>query len=914
VSTTAVQPLFSSIKRFFPNNLGTRVLICDHREVCYLYNPAAYTADCLFLRLPDFPTGIKVSQVVWDSVDRDILHILDETSYLHTYVYLAVSIAGPSLVKVGHLEISKEGDVTTKPVAYEIRTSKYGLPVLACKGSLLFLGQKKARILRAPSYPEADIVRGKEREASLVEMFKRSLALLHLKKANTFAYHLNKRSFWLALCSKAIEVVNIPMAIEVYRALGDGGMVVALEKLQHVEDESLVAGHVASLFGRYSHAEKLFLASSRPAAAVDLHRDLLQFRQALELAHTVAPQDVGAVALEYAEQLEMQQGDYEGALRIYERAEKWLANGSITCHQSLMKCKFGSTRCTLRIGHVKKGMDMVLSFTDEKNRKYGMTDGSDQSVKNFMCECARILESTKATKIDAAALYLRAGKKRRAACIYIEEKDFAHAAPLVEELKAQKLHGLYAKACEEDGKDATAILAYEKAGDRDNVIRLCLLSDPHKAFTLVREAGCVTGALLAARHCRERGDITLCLDFMLLAEKSDEAFEMAKSHHALEDYARLLLEKGKSVQHILDFHLQSHAWVDAGRLYDRLRQIDKALSMFLRAGTIEEAMRIVVKKGDSSSAEYSTLVAFLSEGPGKDLRCLSQLSVALTDGPLVVDATLARADEMQADNKYAEARSVVHVALQDLTRLNMPLATIEPLRLRFVVLHSYFLVTILLRQGDHINVAYILLRVARHAACFPGHLIRLFSSVVLQCERAGLTSAAHYYAALLIAKPQYRQELDRKICRTIETIVRRQSVTTDRNMSAVDTRRLDLVSPCPICHTPLPVTELTCPGPHSAALPMCIVSGRHMEREDWCICPNSGLPALFSAYLRYIETEGWGGKQVLDPICGKPIVEEQLTRLTPEEVDALLLKHKLTENKKEEYDEKTAISDISIHK
>jgi hypothetical protein len=87
-----------------------------------------------------------------------------------------------------------------------------------------------------------------------------------------------------------------------------------------------------------------------------------------------------------------------------------------------------------------------------------------------------------------------------------------------------------------------------------------------------------------------------------------------------------------------------------------------------------------------------------------------------------------------------------------------------------------------------------------------------------------------------------------------------------------------------------------------------------MEREDWCICPNSGLPALFSAYLRYIETEGWGGKQVLDPICGKPIVEEQLTRLTPEEVDALLLKHKLAEDKKEEYDEKTAISDTTIHK
>lgn len=36
---------------------------------------------------------------------------------------------------------------------------------------------------------------------------------------------------------------------------------------------------------------------------------------------------------------------------------------------------------------------------------------------------------------------------------------------------------------------------------------------------------------------------------------------------------------------------------------------------------------------------------------------------------------------------------------------------------------------------------------------------------------------------------------------------------------------------------------------------MCIVSGRHMIKDDWCICPRSRMPALLSQYLSYLEYE-----------------------------------------------------------
>lgn len=39
------------------------------------------------------------------------------------------------------------------------------------------------------------------------------------------------------------------------------------------------------------------------------------------------------------------------------------------------------------------------------------------------------------------------------------------------------------------------------------------------------------------------------------------------------------------------------------------------------------------------------------------------------------------------------------------------------------------------------------------------------------------------------------------------------------------------------------------------ALPMCVVTGQHMVKEDWCICPRSRMPALMSHYESYLQYE-----------------------------------------------------------
>ena len=93
----------------------------------------------------------------------------------------------------------------------------------------------------------------------------------------------------------------------------------ALQKLQSIEDSNLLAGHVALVFDDYTTAQELFLASSRPVAALEMRRDLLHWDKALKLAQTLAPSQAPEISVEYARQLEFK-GEYQAALKMFESA------------------------------------------------------------------------------------------------------------------------------------------------------------------------------------------------------------------------------------------------------------------------------------------------------------------------------------------------------------------------------------------------------------------------------------------------------------------------------------------------------------------------------------------------------------------------------------------------------------------
>lgn len=116
-----------------------------------------------------------------------------------------------------------------------------------------------------------------------------------------------------------------------------------------------------------AEAQKLFLSSSRPLTALEMRRDLLQWEQALALAKTLAPDQLGPISREYAQQLEFRgeyqyrkigektidtQKRYPAAHELYQRAH---GHGDPLAHA-------GVVRTTLRLGDISKAMSLLQGF------------------------------------------------------------------------------------------------------------------------------------------------------------------------------------------------------------------------------------------------------------------------------------------------------------------------------------------------------------------------------------------------------------------------------------------------------------------------------------------------------------------------------------------------------------------------
>ena len=197
--------------------------------------------------------------------------------------------------------------------------------------------------------------------------FDQSLALLRLKDAYEAAISLNDVDAWKVLIKAALYYLDIDMAVRVCRHVGNAGMVITLEKMAGIEDKNLLAGHVASLDPSvtltardFNMAQELFLKSSRPYAALEMRMDLKDWDMALRLAQQLNT-SCGTASLmpeisqKHAISLEIQT-QYAEALKYYEQALSYPSRG--VSQDSI--CQAGMTRCTLRLGDIRRGKRMAI--------------------------------------------------------------------------------------------------------------------------------------------------------------------------------------------------------------------------------------------------------------------------------------------------------------------------------------------------------------------------------------------------------------------------------------------------------------------------------------------------------------------------------------------------------------------------
>lgn len=109
--------------------------------------------------------------------------------------------------------------------------------------------------------------------------------------------------------------------------------------------------------------------------------------------------------------------------------------------------------------------------------------------------------------------------------------------------------------------------------------------------------------------------------------------------------------------------------------------------------------------------------------------------------------------------------------------------------------------------------ARILIKLSENISKFPAHVIQIQTSTVFECMDAGLTKAA-YDISMLLMRPEYRNKLDPKHRKKIESVVRKYEATID-----VD----EEVSPCPKCSAMMTITSLDCLNCKNI-IPYCIVT------------------------------------------------------------------------------------------
>ncbi|CAG5102206.1 Similar to Wdr19: WD repeat-containing protein 19 (Mus musculus) [Cotesia congregata] len=824
----------SGIKNIFMDVTGTNMCFIDDKNDIFVYNPVderiVTVPDC-----PDSPEG-----VIWDQniYERSIFAIYNK-SFISTYIFIKYNIEGSKVVKI----------TTTKLPSETLPLLMYGGEV-----TLGVAGGKLLQITLSSHENVGNIVENKK----IIEILDNQINCHRYRQAWNTCLTLNDKNHWIKLGKSALENLDIEMGIRAYREIPDVSMVWALQKLENIEELSLLYGHICLLLENYNKAEKFFLESSEPVEALYLRRDLMEWEQALTLAQKFKPDEIPFISQEYAQQLELT-GNYPKALINYERALSAVNENTMTTEQFYnhrMQCLSGIARTSIRCGDSRRGVAIA------------MENDTPRSVRK---ECAEILENMKQFT-EAAMLYEKADYYDKAALAYIKLKNWVKVGQLLPQISAPKINIQYAKAKEAEGKYDDAARAYEIAKDYDNIIRINLeyLNNPGRSVEIVQQTKSIEGAKMVARYFQKMNDYNSAIKFLIMSNCHDEAFQLANQHGKMELYGDILvntldddnvrLEDFKSLA--IHFETQKNSLL-AGKYYFYAKDFHKALKHLLKAAqlsTDDDAAlslaidTIAVSKDDKLANQ---LIDFLLGGDGlpKDPKYLFRLYMARKQYKDAAKTAIIIANEEQVNGNYRNAHDVLFGMYQELKRnkITIPLEMNNNLRL----LHSYILVRLHVKRNDHLRGARMLIRVANNISKFPSHIVPILTSTVIECHRAGLKYAAFNYAAMLM-RPEYRTQVNIKYSKKIEAIVRKPPRSKDHEVED------EPLTPCPYCKNRIPETEITCDKCKNT-IPFCIATGRHIIENDFTACPQCDFPAIKSEFLRIIETDE------LCPMCNEKV-------------------------------------------
>mmetsp|Transcript_44380 Transcript_44380/g.108454 ORF Transcript_44380/g.108454 Transcript_44380/m.108454 type:complete len:1358 (+) Transcript_44380:80-4153(+) len=825
------------ISHIFPNTAGTRVVFVDESLRGLLYNPV----DISTLEIPEFPKG--VTAILWDMYDRNTFVAVTLTEF-HTYVYVPVSMKGADVAHIG----------VTDRINQDAPILLYN-GVVSCQtpgGSVSAFTLTTHTLLTAPT--------DKVVKSDPPKQFRQALELRRLEEAVQCALAMDDEKVLQEVKNAAMELLDVQAALRAAVLTRDVGMVLALEKLQACEDRNLLGGSIAMFLGNYSLAQDLLLSSSRPVTALEMRSDLMQWEPAMRLAETLDPKRIPRICLQYADQLQAL-SEYESALERYQQAMQGtvVAGGKsvsvLLSEEHMALCRAGTARMHIKLGNTTKGFQIAVECGEA-----------------VCVECATIMEGMKQYQ-DAALLYEKGKNFEKAANLYITKlKDFKAATPLLAKVSTPKLHIKFAEAKLKQGQYREAADSFERGKDLDSVVKICLenLQAPQRAYGIVRKSRSTDGAAMIAKYCQGQSDFRTAIEFLIIAKDNAKAAEVARDHDLMDSFALFLGKDGTSAEYvsIAQYYENKQQWDRAGDFYEKAGQYQKALKLFLQVGdrALDRAIDVVGQARNEVLTH--TLVDYLMgehDRVPKDPNYIFRLYIALGNYRQAArTAVLIARQEMQELGNYKVAHKMLFDMFKDLDSQSIPVP--RELEETLMLLHSYVLVKVLVKMGDHEAGARMLIRAAKNISKFPTHVVPILTSTVIECQRAGLKKTSFEYASMLM-RPEYRSQIAEAYKKKIESIVRKPTKQEEE----------EPVTPCPYCSFKSPCTTLDCVQCKNR-VPYCIATGLRMVANDWTFCPSCRFPAHHSKFKALIDSEK------TCPMCEQEIVPSSIVKVdNPEE-------------------------------
>ena len=225
------------------------VAFIDDKSEGFLFNPI----NGNMIKIPSLPSNI--AGIVWETYQPEKwIFVAYNGENLLTYLYSKYTVEGPSCTLV-----------------HTMKQPYSSLPLLLYKGVLVFLDASgKIVQMNLESHTHDTTLEGLE-QAELVDKMKKNYRLKRFEEAYIYATRVQERAELLELGKVAMYHLEIEYAIRIYRLATAPDMVFALSAIKHIEEKSLICGHVLCLLGNYDQAQAMLLASSCPIEALNVN-------------------------------------------------------------------------------------------------------------------------------------------------------------------------------------------------------------------------------------------------------------------------------------------------------------------------------------------------------------------------------------------------------------------------------------------------------------------------------------------------------------------------------------------------------------------------------------------------------------------------------------------------------------------